>query len=199
MIKFTNFFKKENNKKSLYLPLEFQKKLIIFLLLSMKFSLNKWMNSSKTNNPQSYVFKRRIHTCTFSAISLSSQPVSILFNWKLSVSSSLIRYSTVVRKSPRIDSSFNATTIFLGKATEKNYYSNKYFNVYQSFERIVLFFWRLSRKTEFQEHEDVALSWLIHTHTQIHTFIHTHTHKHFNCQIRKFNDYKLFTATLWGC
>lgn len=55
------------------------------------------------------------HTCTFSAISLSSQPVSILFNWKLSVSSSLMRYSTVVRKSPRIDSSFNATTIFLGE------------------------------------------------------------------------------------
>lgn len=163
----------------------------------MKFSLNKWMNSSKTNNPQSYVLKRRIHTCTFSAISLSSQPVSILFNWKLSVSSSLIRYSTVVRKSPRIDSSFNATTIFLGEATEKNYYSNKYFSVYQSFERIVLFFWRLSRKTEFQEHEDVAVSWLIHTHT--HKYIHLYTHIHINILTVKLKNLMTMSCSQLHC
>lgn len=55
------------------------------------------------------------HTCTFSAISRSSQPVSMQFCWKLSVSRSLIKYSTVVRKSPRMDNSFRATTMFLEK------------------------------------------------------------------------------------
>lgn len=35
------------------------------------------------------------------------------FCWKLSVSNSFIKYSTVVRKSPRMDSSFKATTMFL--------------------------------------------------------------------------------------
>lgn len=50
---------------------------------------------------------------TLSAMSVSSQPVSSSFSWKLLVSSSFIRYSTVVLKSPRIDNSFNATTKFL--------------------------------------------------------------------------------------
>lgn len=48
-------------------------------------------------------------------MSLSSQPVSMLLCWKLSVSSSLMRYSTVVLKSPLIDSSFRATTMLLEK------------------------------------------------------------------------------------
>lgn len=52
-------------------------------------------------------------TCTFSAMRWSSQPVSMSLFLKLSVSSSLMRYSTVVRKSPRMDSSFMATTMFL--------------------------------------------------------------------------------------
>lgn len=53
------------------------------------------------------------HTCIFSEISLSSQPVSMLLCWKLSVSSNLMRYSTVVLKSPLIDNSFKATTMLL--------------------------------------------------------------------------------------
>ena len=51
--------------------------------------------------------------CTFSAINLSSQPVDILLFWNSSVSRSLIKYSTVVLKSPRIESSFKAITMFL--------------------------------------------------------------------------------------
>lgn len=57
----------------------------------------------------------RMHTCIFSEINLSSQPVSMLLCWKLSVSRSFMRYSTVVLKSPRIDNSFRATTILLKK------------------------------------------------------------------------------------
>lgn len=54
-----------------------------------------------------------VFTCTFSAMRWSSQPVSMSLLLKLSVSSNLMRYSTVVLKSPRMDSSFIATTIFL--------------------------------------------------------------------------------------
>ena len=85
-------------------------------------------------------------TCTFSAISLSSQPVSILFNWKLSVSSSLIRYSTVVRKSPRIDSSFKATTMFLGEGQKQISFSNKCPTVFQLFSRTISSLWGLRRE-----------------------------------------------------
>ena len=48
-------------------------------------------------------------------MSWSSQLVSMVFIWKLSVCSRVMRYSTVVLKSPRIDSSFRASTIFLGQ------------------------------------------------------------------------------------
>lgn len=43
----------------------------------------------------------------------SNQPVSMSLFLKLSVSSNLMRYSTVVLKSPLMDSSFIATTMFL--------------------------------------------------------------------------------------
>ena len=56
---------------------------------------------------------------TFSAMSWSSQPVLIWLLWKCSVSSSVTRNSTVVRKSPRIESSFNASTMFLGRGRGK--------------------------------------------------------------------------------
>lgn len=55
----------------------------------------------------------RVHTCTFSAMRWSSHPVSMSLFLKLSVSSNLMRYSTVVLKSPLMDSSFIATTMFL--------------------------------------------------------------------------------------
>ena len=53
-----------------------------------------------------------ISACTFSDISLSSQPVVILLFWYSSVSKSLLRYSTVVLKYPRIESSFSAIARF---------------------------------------------------------------------------------------
>lgn len=43
---------------------------------------------------------------------------------KLSVSSNLMRYSTVVRKSPLMDSSFIATTMFLENTENPNTYTN---------------------------------------------------------------------------
>ncbi len=54
-----------------------------------------------------------LSACTLSDICLSNQPVSILFSPKMSVSMILTKYSTVVRKSPRIDNSFKAITMFL--------------------------------------------------------------------------------------
>lgn len=59
------------------------------------------------------VVRLHVHTCTFSAMRWSSQPVSMSLFLKLSVSSNLMRYSTVVLKSPLMDSSFIATTMFL--------------------------------------------------------------------------------------
>lgn len=55
----------------------------------------------------------QLPTCTRSAMRWSSHPVSISLFWKLSVSRRFTRYSTVVRKSPRMDSSFKATTMLL--------------------------------------------------------------------------------------
>jgi len=61
----------------------------------------------------SYTINRTLPTWTFSEMRWSSHAVSQQLCWKLSVSSSFVRNSTVVRKSPRIDSSFSATTMFL--------------------------------------------------------------------------------------
>lgn len=60
----------------------------------------------------------------------SSQPVSMSLFLKLSVSSNLMRYSTVVLKSPLMDSSFIATTMFLkhreNTTPDKTQVSNMY-------------------------------------------------------------------------
>ena len=97
----------------------------------------EWSHHETCKNPipEAICVSGEIHTCTFSAISLSSQPVSILFSWKLSVSSNLIRYSTVVRKSPRIDSSFKATTMFLGEGQKQICFSNRCLSVFFSHYR----------------------------------------------------------------
>lgn len=50
--------------------------------------------------------------CILSWINLSNQAVSIVLSWKLGVSKRVMRYSTVVRKSPRIDNSLRAMTRF---------------------------------------------------------------------------------------
>ena len=42
--------------------------------------------------------------------------------WKQSVSNNVIRYSTVVRKSPLIDNSFRAITRFLLQKRKKNHF-----------------------------------------------------------------------------
>lgn len=57
--------------------------------------------------------RNRAYTFTFSIINLSSHAVSKWFSRKLLSSSRFTRYSTVVRKSPRIDSSFRASTMCL--------------------------------------------------------------------------------------
>lgn len=56
-------------------------------------------------------------TWILSAIKISSHAVSIVFTWKDCVSKRVIKYSTVVRKSPRMDNSFSATTRFLWNST----------------------------------------------------------------------------------
>ena len=78
----------------------------------------------------------QLPTCTFSAMRLSNQLVSMSLFWKLSVSRRLVRYSTVVLKSPRMDSSFKATTMFLeGKAhglfSQLTYASSKFWSGFQ--------------------------------------------------------------------
>ena len=59
-------------------------------------------------------------TCTLSEIRKSNQPVSILFFTNFSCSRSLMRYSTVVRKSPRMEISFRARTMFLENKPNKS-------------------------------------------------------------------------------
>lgn len=92
-------------------------------------------------------------TLTFSDISLSSQAVSNWFSWKLLSSRSRTRYSTVVRKSPLIESSLRTITICLKRGFLK-------INKFKDQDQVSIYTIHINKIWETQSLTTKSLAWI---------------------------------------